>query len=657
MNRLSVDLETFSSIDLKKQGLHRYVQSSDFEILLLAYSIDGEPVEIIDLTCEPMPEWLIDALKDPSIIKFAFNAQFEYTCLNKFWYTPFNQWYCTMNHALYCGLPTALFAVCQALNMPEDKRKMGVGGALIRTFCCPVKPSRANGMKDRIRAKDEPEKWKTFKEYCKQDVVAEMLAYDKIKFFQVPVWERELVQIDHAINSNGVLVDQELLEGALHCDKVSSDALVEKAVEITGVNNPRSRSQLLLWLSREIGEEINTLTKDSVKQLLGRGTLDSVAERVLRIRQELAKTSVAKYAAIERALCEDGRVRGIVQYYAANRTGRFAGRLIQLQNLPRNYLETLDDAREYVKNGDIEAIELLYGNVPDTLSQLIRTVFIPERGKLLAVADFSAIEARVLAWIANEKWVIDVFAGDGKIYEAQAASMFKVPIETIVKGGLNYELRAKGKLASLGCGYGGSIGALKNMGADEMGLSDEEQQDIVDKWRATNPNIVQLWYGIDNAAIATIKTCKPNTFRGITFRREMDYKAGVDFLTIELPSVRKLFYAYPRLGMNRWGGESIAFMGMNQTTKKWQLTETWGSKLVENIIQAIARDCLAVALRKVHEAGYKIVFHVHDEICCEVVGGEADLNRICNIMSEPIGWADGLLLTASGFVGEYYKKE
>lgn len=658
MQTLNIDIETYSSRDLKKSGLHVYVASPDFEILLFAYSVDSGPVECIDLTVNKLPEWLVRALCDPSVVKFAFNAVFEWACLSKFLVTPLNQWYCTMNHALHCGLPNALFTVCQALNMPEDKRKMGVGGALIRTFCCPVKPSRANGEKTRIRSTDEPEKWRLFIEYCKQDVVSEMTTFNKIKAFQVPEYERAIWLVDQAINLNGVLVDEDLLYGALHCDGVSSEALIKEAIEITGVANPNSRKQLLLWLSRELNEEVETLTKASVIGLLGRDTLDSVVERVLHIRQELAKTSVAKYSAIERVLDDDGRIRGIAQYYGANRTGRWAGRTVQMQNLPKNHMEGLGEARRLVKAKDAEGVRLIFGNIPDTLSQLIRTVFVAPEGKLLAVADFSAIEARIIAWVAGEKWRQEVFAGDGKIYEASAAKMFGVGVETIVKGGANYDLRAKGKVAELACGYQGSVGALVAMGADKMGLDDLQLKEIIDVWRGANPNIVSLWWAMQNAAIDTIKTCKPNVVGvggKITFRREIDHRGGADFLTMELPSGRKLFYAHPRLGTNKWGGESIAYMGMNQTSKKWGLLETYGGKLVENCIQAIARDCLAVAIMRVHSAGHKIVFHVHDELVCEVQEGELD--SICKIMSEPIDWAPGLLLTASGFANDYYKKE
>jgi DNA polymerase len=582
---LSCDIETFSSIDLKKQGLHRYIEAPDFEILLFAYSVDGGPVEIVDLTKEPLPDWIIRALCDPAVVKFAFNAQFEYTCLSKFYLTHYEKWYCTMNHALYCGLPNSLFQVCEALNLATDKRKLGVGGALIRTFCCPVKPTKSNGMKTRIVGADEPEKWELFKTYCKKDVEAEMEVYEKIKMFQIPKWEREFVGIDHYINRNGVLVDKGLLRGALACDESIVAELTAEAIALTGVINPNSRKQLLLWLSREMGEEVDSLTKDSVKSILGRGTLDSVAERVLHIRQELAKTSIAKYGAMARGICEDGRLRGIVQYYGANRTGRYAGRAVQMQNLPKNFLEPLGVARELVKAGNVEGVKLIFGNVPHTLSQLLRTAFIPPRGKLLAVADFAAIEARVIAWMAGEKWRQDVFAGDGKIYEASAAAMFGVGVETIVKGGLNYDLRAKGKVAELACGYQGSVGALKAMGADKMGLDDNQLQEIVDAWRSANPSIVELWYRLQDKVIDTIKTGRVNTFKGLTFRREIDYKARVDFLTIELPSLRKLFYAYPRLGVNKWGGESIAYMGMNQTSKKWELIETYGGKLVENCLR------------------------------------------------------------------------
>lgn len=654
---LSIDIETFSSVDLQKSGLYKYVESADFQILLFAYSFDGAAVQIIDLAQgEPMPPKLINALQDPNVIKHAYNASFEWYCLNKFFYTPLEQWRCTMVHGLYCGYTAGLAATAAALGLPEDKRKMSIGSALIRTFCVPCKPAKNNGFRTRILPHHEPEKWQLFKEYCKQDVVTEMEVERRLSAFPVPEQEQRLWQLDQIINSYGVAVDQELIDGALYCNAVVSNELLSEAVQLSELQNPKSVKQLSAWLTEEIGEELPDLTKGTVAKLI-QTTDNNKAQRMLEIRQELAKTSVKKYTAMKEAVCSDGRVRGLLQFYGANRTGRWAGRLVQVQNLPRNYLETLGHARELVKNQKVDALKLIYGNVPDTLSQLIRTAFIPSPGHVLLVADFSAIEARVVAWLAGEQWRLDVFATHGKIYEASASQMFGVPIEKITKGNPEYELRQKGKVAELALGYQGAKGALVAMGALNMGLTEDELPEIVRRWRSANKRIVDLWYSIENAALEVMQTGQPVGVRGLVIAREADYKNGQDFLTITLPSGRKLFYVKPFIAENEKGRQALYYWGLNQKTKKWETISTYGGKLTENIVQAISRDCLAESLFRLNAAGYQIVMHIHDEVVIDVPEASANLNKVTELMGQPIPWAPGLLLKAAGFVTKYYKKD
>jgi DNA polymerase bacteriophage-type len=656
MRHLSIDIETFSSVDLKKSGLYKYVQSLDFQILLFAYSFDGEPVRVIDFAQgEILPMELAKALQDPNVIKHAYNASFEWYALNKFYHSPLEQWRCTMLHGLYCGYTTGLAATAAALGLPQDKRKMGIGSALIKTFCVSVKPTAQNGQRTRNLPQHEPEKWNLFKEYCRQDVTVEMEIERRLSAFPVPEAEQKLWELDQRINAYGVKVDQELIEGALYCSEKIISELMQEAMQLSGLQNPKSVKQLTKWLEEETGEEITNLQKGTVKELL-ESTNSEAAKRMLEIRQELSKTSVKKYTAMTEVVCQDGRVRGLLQFYGANRTGRWAGRLVQVQNLPKNYLETLSHARECVKEKKVDALKLIYGNIPDTLSQLIRTAFVPSDGHTFLVADFSAIEARIIAWLAGEQWRIEVFATHGNIYEASASQMFGVPIEKIAKGNPEYELRQKGKVAELALGYQGSSGALIAMGALKMGLTEKELPEIVKRWRASNKRIVDLWYSIEKAALEVMRTGQAAEVKGLIIAREIDYNNKQDFLTVTLPSKRKLFYVQPFIQNNEFGREALYYRGMNQDTKKWENIPTYGGKLTENIVQAIARDCLAESLKRLEASGYKTCMHIHDECVLDVPMDKADLKAVLGIMGYPIAWAPGLLLKAEGYETVFYKK-
>lgn len=659
MQHLSIDIETYSSISIKKAGLYKYVQSPDFETILFAYSLDGAPVRVVDLAQnEKIPDEITSALFNPEILKHAYNAAFEWYCLSKYCgqMLPLDQWRCTMLHGLYCGYTAGLAATGEALGLPQDKRKLGIGMSLIRCFCVPSKPTKSNGYRTRTLPHHEPEKWELFKKYCWQDVVTEMEIERQLAAFPVPESEQKLWEMDQRINVYGVKVDELLIDSALAIDENITGELTAEAIKLSNLNNPKSVQQLTKWLNEELDEEINDLRKETVKDLL-KGDIESdAARRVLEIRQELSKTSTKKYAAMKEAVCTDGRVRGLLQFYGANRTGRWAGRLVQVQNLPRNYLGTLDVARRYTKNGHLEALKIIYGNVPDTLSQLIRTAFIPSEGNIFLVADFSAIEARVIAWLAGEQWRLDVFATHGRIYEASASAMFGIPIELIAKGNPEYALRQKGKIAELALGYQGAAGALITMGALKMGLAEEELPEIVKRWRAANKRIVDLWYAVENCALEVMRTGQPSGVRGLIFAKEGDYQNDQDFLTITLPSGRKLFYVKPFLSANQWGNDSLHYYGMDQTTKKWGTVDTYGGKLVENVVQAIARDCLALAMQRLDAAGYQTVMHVHDEVIIDAQI-ESDLENVCEIMGQPVPWAPGLLLKADGFTSRYYKKE
>ncbi len=653
MRHLSIDIETYSDIDIGKAGLYKYVQSPSFQILLFAYSFDGEPVEIIDLAAgEELPKDIVKALEDSAVVKHAYNAAFEWYCLSKFYRTSISQWCCTMLHGLYCGYTAGLDATGKALGLPQDKKKMAAGKALIRYFCVPCKPTKSNGGRTRNMYYHEPEKWALFKEYCKQDVVAEMEIERLLSGFPVPDKVQWQWQNDQLRNAYGVAVDMELIDGALKIENIISRELVQEAKAITGLANPNSTAQLKPWLEEHIEEPIENLQKETVAELLQKVT-DPEVKRVLEIRQEMSKTSIKKYTAMKTAACEDDRIRGLMQFYGANRTGRWAGRLVQVQNLTKNRTEILDLARRLVKEKNTSAIKVIFGNAPDLLSQLIRTCFIASPGNKIISADFSAIEARVLAWLAGETWRIENFKAGGDIYCASASQMFGVPVE---KHGVNGHLRQKGKIAELALGYQGGVGALKQMGALSMGLSEEELPDIVRLWRNTNSKIVAFWYDIEKEAVCTLRTGAARQIKGIIIRRECDFTHGQDFLTIQLPSGRKLFYVKPFLSQNRFGADSIHYYGMNQTTKKWEVQDTYGGKLTENVVQAIARDCLAEALETLKTAGYRVVFTVHDEAVIDAPD-HGSVDTICGIMSQPIAWAPGLDLPADGFESPYYKKD
>lgn len=659
-HHLSIDIETRSSAPIAKTGAYKYAQSPDFEILLFAYQLDHMPVGIIDLTAgEKIPVRLLNDLRDPRVIKHAYNAAFEWYCLNRAGYeTPVDQWRCTMAHGLYCGYTAGLDATGKAVGLPQDKLKLATGKALIRYFCAPCKPTRTNGGRTWNQPWHDPDKWELFREYCKQDVVTEHEILKRLNLFPMPEAEEHLWQMDVLMNAYGVRVDTGLIEGALYLDSISTQKLTAEATALTGLDNPNSQQQLLKWL-QDNGTEADNLRKDTVSELLDGQPAEKV-QRVLEIRQQLSKTSIKKYVAMDIQKGEGDRIRGLTQYYGGNRTGRYAGRLTQMQNLPRNYLKTLDYARNLVKAKNYEGVRLLYGNVPDTLSQLIRTAFIPSEGRKFVAADFSAIEARVIAWLAGEQWVNEVFATHGRIYEATAAQMFGIPVDKIVKGSPEYEYRAKGKVATLALGYQGGTAALIRMHALENGLTEEELPDIVRRWREANPRIRDLWYQVEQAAVAVMQTAQPQGVNGLIFSLEGDLIYGQSFFTVRLPSGRKLYYARPFLrdtpdpqGRLK---PTLHYYGINQQSKKWTIDNTYGGRLVENIVQAIARDCLAVTLERIAARGLQVVFHVHDEV---IIDAPMDLtvDEICGLMAEPISWAPGLVLKGAGFENDYYMKD
>ena len=664
MHRLNIDLETYSSVDIKKAGAQAYIRSPDFEILLFGYSIDGAEPVVIDLACgEKIPFYVIEAIYSPEYTKHAYNAPFEWGCLSKYFgcKLPPSQWRDTMLHGLYCGYTAGLGPTGRALGLPEDKQKSNTGKALIRYFCVPCKPTKTNGFRTRNLPHHDPERWRLFKEYNKQDVVAEMEIGDKLSAFPVPDFVQKQWETDLLINDRGVAVDMEFVHGALELGETVSTSLKEEAIQLTGLYNPNSVKQLAQWLEAETGEEVVNLRKETVAQLLGRDSNSDTVSRMLAIRQELGKTSTKKYNAIQTCVCPDGRVRGLLQYYGANRTGRWAGRLVQVQNLPRTYTEPLDLARQLVKSRNLDGIKVVYGNVNDTLSQLIRTALIAPEGHVLIDADFSAIEARVISWLADQEWRLEVFRTHGKIYEASASQMFGVPLERIKKGNPEYELRQRGKVAELALGYQGSVSAMRAMDTGHQldNLSDDEVKDIVNRWRDTNPKIRDLWYAFDSAAIEVIQNGGSVSVRGCTLAREYDYKQNRICLSIQLPSGRKLFYVDPAIGENRWGNPSITYMGLNDKNK-WGRIETYGGKLVENCVQAIARDCLAQAIEHLEEAGFPVVFHVHDEVVIDIApyaDHDTMLKNVVKIMAQPIPWAQGLPLGAEGWVGTFFKKD
>lgn len=660
MDHLSIDLETFSSVPIAKAGAQKYIASPDFEILLFAYSLNGAPPVCCDIAQgEHLPDWVLDALCDPQCLKHAYNAAFEWGCLSKFMgrQLPPEQWRCTMFHGLYAGYPAGLDAAGRALGLPEDKRKLSTGKALIRYFCVPCTPTKSNGGRRRNLPYHDPARWELFKEYNTQDVTTEMEIERRLSLITVPDWLQKQWETDLIINARGVTVDMDMVDGALEIGATVRERLTQEAVRISGLSNPNSVQQLSAWLEQETGEEVTDLRKDTVAKMIAQAPDIPEVQRMLEIRQELGKTSTKKYDAIEQAVCPDGRVRGLLQFYGANRTGRWAGRLVQVQNLPRTYTQPLELARNLVKQRKLDNLRLVYGSVPDTLSQLIRTAFVASDGNVLIDADFSAIEARVISWLAGEQWRLDVFKTHGKIYEASASQMFGVPIERIKKGNPEYALRQKGKVAELALGYQGGAGALINMGALDMGIPEDDLPDIVQRWRDTNKRICDLWYKMNSAAVEAISTGSSVGVGRLLVSCEYDAVHEVEYLTVLLPSGRKLFYNSPQIGENKWGGPSISYMGMDQTTKKWKRIETYGGKLVENCVQAVARDCLAQAIENLEVRGLPVVFHIHDEVVIDCRADTATLDDVVDIMSRPIPWAPGLPLNADGWAGGFFKKD
>ena len=649
MQKISIDIETFSDVDLIRCGVYKYADSPNFEMLLFAYAVDDGDVHIIDIAGgEELPEEIIQAIKSDTVVKTAYNAQFERVCLSRYLKLPEGEylnpqsWYCTAVQAAELALPLSLADVGSVLGL--ERQKMTEGKELIKYFCVPCKPTKSNGNRTRNRPCHDINKWETFKKYCMRDVDVERQIADKLKMYPISDEEHRLYVLDQIINDRGVLVDGELAEQAVKLNSIQTAVAVEQAYMITGLENPNSVTQLKQWL-KENGVEIESLSKKAVKSLADE--TDGDVSEMLKLRLLMAKTSVKKYEAVIRSVCRDNRVHGMMRFCGANRTGRWSGNILQPQNLPQNHLPDLTLARNIVKDGDFEMLDMMFGNVPNVLSELIRTVLIPKPNHRFIVADFSAIEARVLAWIAGEQWRIDTFKNGGDIYCASASKMFKVPVE---KHGVNGELRQKGKISELACGYGGSVGALKNMGAVEMGVQENELQGLINDWRNANPHIVRFWYEVGNAAMKAIKEKTTVPLGKLVFA----YERGILF--IRLPSGRRLSYIKPRIGTNRFGGDSITYMGIN-SAKKWDRLETFGGKLTENIVQGTARDLLANALINAANAGYDTVFHVHDEIICEVPNGYGSVDELCKLMCIKPEWADGLPLNADGFEYEYYKKE
>lgn len=658
IRELSVDLETFSSVDLKKCGVYKYAESDDFEILLFGYSVDGSEVKVVDLAQgETIPEVVLSALTDKTVIKWAFNAQFERVCLSRYlrdkginvnpgqtvkseglFLNPCS-WHCTMIWSATLGLPMSLESVGAVLGL--DKQKLTEGKNLIKYFCLPCNPTKVNGGRTRNKYFHDKGKWDLFKSYNKRDVEVEMSIQEKLSRFPVPDFLWQEFYLDQEINDRGIEIDPLFVESAIRLDQEVKTHLMDELKHITGLENPNSVLQMRSWL-KEHGLEMESLGKKEVAKELK--TVGKELAEVLRLRQQLAKSSVKKYTAMKNAACMDYRERGMFRFYGANRTGRFAGRLVQLQNLPQNHLPDLAEARSLVKQGNVEALEMLYEDIPDTLSQLIRTAFIPRTGFKFIVADFSAIEARVLAWLAGEKWRMQVFEEGKDIYCSSASQMFGVPVE---KHGVNGHLRQKGKIAELALGYGGSVGALKAMGALDMGLTEDELQPLVDAWRSSNPMVTTLWWDVDRA----VKQCVHEHASVRTHNIVFTYKSG--FLIIKLPSKRCLYYVKPRVEENKYGGESVTYEGVG-TTKKWERLESYGPKFVENITQAIARDILLYAMQTLKE--YRIVAHVHDEAIIET-DKSVSVQSVCELMGRTPPWAEGLVLRADGYECEFYKKD
>jgi len=671
MITLRIDLETYSSVDLKKCGVHKYVESDDFEIMLFGFKYGDGPAAVYDLANgETLPEHIMDALTDPTILKTAYNAAFEMACIGSRFGQEFikpEQWRCTSVHALYLGLPGNLADVGKVVGIEPDKQKMTVGWSLIRYFCIPCKPTKINGGRTRNRAQHDRAKWQLFKDYCLRDVESEHEIAIKLAKFPVPEVEWQLWHLDHRMMMRGVMLDTVLIDAAIECSELFKERLTNQAIRLTGLDNPNSRNQLLEWLQKEEDDDtILDLTKKNVPTLLA-NTDSEIVHQVLMLRQELAKTSVTKFNAMARAVCKDQRVRGLTQFYGANRTGRWAGRIVQVQNLPKNELRDLNLARDLVKMREFDTLAMMFGTVPDTLSQLIRTAFIASPGATLLSVDFSAIEARVIAWLAWCVWRLDVFKTHGKIYEASAEQMFKLPAGSVDK---KSPYRQKGKIAELALGYQGGVGALTTMGALNMGLTEAELDPIKVAWREATPEIVKLWYAVERAAKQAVTNRTSVALEIAGHRSKLFFRYESGFLTIQLPSGRKLFYIKPRIENedlvrenSKTGGRyivasvgSLTYEGQDQKTKQWTRLATYGGKLVENITQAIARDCLRESMLALDEAGHEQLFTVHDEIIIETKNA-SDLPKVEEIMGRSLSWAPGLPLRADGFATPYYMKE
>lgn len=645
MSLLAIDIETYSDIDLTKCGVYAYSDSPNFEILLFAYAFDDEETQVVDLASgEHLPERVFSALEDPSVTKTAFNAAFERTCLSKYLGRRLSPegWQCTAVQSAMLALPLSLDGVGEVLDIKRKKLKEGAD--LLRFFSMPCKATKANGGRTRNRPSDAPEKWAKFKEYCIRDVDAEREIRQKLRKFPIPPSEMELYRLDQEINDRGIKVDQELVSQAVRCDNEFREHTTARAYELTGLENPNSIPQVKNWLA-DRGVVVESLDKKAIRHLLPEA--DGEVLEVLKLRLLMAKTSVKKYEAIQRSVCRDGRVHGLLQFYGANRTGRWAGRLVQVQNLPQNHIPDLALARSLVKRGEFEQVDMLYDSTPGVLSELIRTAFVPKRGSRFIVADFSAIEARVLAWLSGEQWRLDTFSQGGDIYCASASKMFGVPV---VKHGINGELRQKGKIAELALGYGGSVGALTSMGALDMGLAEDELQPLVTQWRTANPHITKYWWEIDAAAVKAVRERVPVRVGSVC----ISVRSGILFVT--LPSGRNLAYVKPRLEKNRFDRDSLTYEGIGES-KKWLRIETYGPKLTENIVQATARDLLALAMLRLRNVGFHIVMHIHDEAVVEVPIGQSSVEEVCGIMSQAPEWATGLPLRADGYECDFYKKD